>query len=105
MFLFPTSFGVCCLFVQTSCSEEGSIIQANNSYVSNPGFPAAYTSMESCTYNVVNQNSGNFRPTSRYYCWPIQFFNWEFVVGSIIQANGIAEFEVEGFPRPHLTVL
>ena len=58
LFLLQTSFGVCCLFVQTSCNEDGSIIQANNSYVSNPGFPAAYTSMESCTYNVVNQISG-----------------------------------------------
>ena len=55
-FCFCFSFGVCCLFVQTSCS--GSVIEANGSYVSNPGFPQPYTSDQSCTYQIAKQDSG-----------------------------------------------
>ena len=55
-FCYCFSFGVCCLFVQTSCS--GSVIEANGSYVSNPGFPQPYTSDQSCTYQIAKQDSG-----------------------------------------------
>lgn len=45
-----SGFGVCCIFTASTC---GSTISNNVTYITNPGFPAAYTTTGDCKYTVT----------------------------------------------------
>ena len=52
-----SGFGVCCTFTYSSC---GSKISQNRSYITNPGYPTAYTvtgTAASCSYSVTPLSS------------------------------------------------
>lgn len=44
-----SGFGVCCIFTVSTC---GGTISNNVTYITNPGFPAAYTTTGDCKYTV-----------------------------------------------------
>lgn len=44
-----SGFGVCCVFTVSTC---GSTITNNVTYITNPGFPTAYTTTGTCSYTV-----------------------------------------------------
>lgn len=44
-----TGFGACCLITTTSC---GGTISYNNTYITNPEYPAASTTAQTCTWTV-----------------------------------------------------
>ena len=53
-------FGVCCLVVAASC--QSSTISHNNTYLRNPGYPAALassTSAQTCSYKVEKMSEEN----------------------------------------------
>jgi len=49
-----SGFGVCCIFKVSTC---GSTISNNVTYITNPGFPAAYTTTGTCSYTVSKCSS------------------------------------------------
>ena len=42
-------FGVCCVFMTSTCSTT---VSQNCSYIKNPGYPSAYTSTSSCQFTI-----------------------------------------------------
>ena len=58
------------------------MLKANNSYISNPCFPAAYTSDQTCAYQVAPQSSGNANITHlsngrSSFEWHFQMLAWD----------------------------
>ena len=47
-------FGVCCVFMTSTCS---STVSQNCSYIKNPGYPSAYTSTSSCQFTIQKCDS------------------------------------------------
>ena len=61
--IFPLlGFGVCCVVSTSTC---GTTFSTNCTYVTNPGFPAAYTTTLSCVYTVSKLSSGTI-PTNQF---------------------------------------
>jgi len=47
-------FGVCCVVSTNTCGDK---VSTNGTYVTNPGFPAAYTTTLSCAFTVSKMSS------------------------------------------------
>ena len=47
---FFNRFGVCCVFMTSSC---GATVSQNCSYIKNPGYSSAYTSTSNCQFTIV----------------------------------------------------
>ena len=48
--VFFNRFGVCCVFMTSSC---GATVSQNCSYIKNPGYSSAYTSTSNCQFTIV----------------------------------------------------
>ena len=53
--LIPFRFGVCCLFLYKTGSED---VSQNCSYIQNPNYPSAYGSTTSIYWNVKKCSKG-----------------------------------------------
>ena len=60
--IFISRFGVCCVFMTSTC---GAAISVNCSYIKNPGFPSAFTSTSSCSY-TINKCDSCKKPFKNY---------------------------------------